>query len=371
MANDERGGDELFEDLDKFFAPIRDVDWDEPEEPAATSAGRGARRRPHRTDPTPIQLPEDAGAPERRIRRRRGRLVRHRPARGDRRDPRRAGARRPTRPEEVIAVDDRSRSTTIRRSRRSDSVSIRRSRSTSWHRRSSCVRRPTEELEAAADHFAGSLPRDETYPTEPVDVLDSPQEPYDSSGEDILSELGADDVEEELLSDLDEPSTPRTVVVGGEGISGPSWQEPAAVEVGADIDRRRPVGRPRRTGRVHDRALLAGVAVVRCGRARVLRGVRGAARAGRAGRAVRGDGEAPLPAGRADRTRGRRADDGRRLLAGRSRHPCDVRARRVGRVPVVHDRPARPTHERRARPRADGAQHGVDPAARRVPDRDA
>jgi phosphatidate cytidylyltransferase len=30
------------------------------------------------------------------------------------------------------------------------------------------------------------------------------------------------------------------VVVGGEGISGPSWQEPAAVEVGAELDRRGP-----------------------------------------------------------------------------------------------------------------------------------
>ena len=30
---DERDGDELFEDLDKFFAPIRDVDWDDDDEP--------------------------------------------------------------------------------------------------------------------------------------------------------------------------------------------------------------------------------------------------------------------------------------------------------------------------------------------------
>ncbi len=30
VANDERSGDDLFEDLDKFFAPIKDVDWDEP-----------------------------------------------------------------------------------------------------------------------------------------------------------------------------------------------------------------------------------------------------------------------------------------------------------------------------------------------------
>ena len=30
---DERDGDELFEDLDRFFAPIRDVDWDDDDEP--------------------------------------------------------------------------------------------------------------------------------------------------------------------------------------------------------------------------------------------------------------------------------------------------------------------------------------------------
>ena len=29
MANDKGDGEDLFEDLDKFFAPIRDVDWDE------------------------------------------------------------------------------------------------------------------------------------------------------------------------------------------------------------------------------------------------------------------------------------------------------------------------------------------------------
>ena len=39
MAGDKRDGDDLFEDLDKFFAPIKDVDWDEP-------ASAGARETP-------------------------------------------------------------------------------------------------------------------------------------------------------------------------------------------------------------------------------------------------------------------------------------------------------------------------------------
>ena len=112
------------------------------------------------------------------------------------------------------------------------------------------VRAPSdEELQAAAEHFAGSIGRDDTYPTEPVDVFAG----EGGGGGDLLSDLGAEEVEQELLSDIDEPATPRTVVVGGEGISGPSWQEPAAVEVGAEIDRRGPSRGPRRARRVHDR----------------------------------------------------------------------------------------------------------------------
>ena len=42
MADDKRDGDDLFEDLDKFFAPIKDVDWDEP-------ASAGARETPTRS----------------------------------------------------------------------------------------------------------------------------------------------------------------------------------------------------------------------------------------------------------------------------------------------------------------------------------
>ena len=34
MPDDERESDDLFEDLDKFFAPIKEVEWDDPEEPA-------------------------------------------------------------------------------------------------------------------------------------------------------------------------------------------------------------------------------------------------------------------------------------------------------------------------------------------------
>ena len=39
MADDKQTGDDLFEDLDKFFAPIRDVDWDA-DEPAVGATQR-------------------------------------------------------------------------------------------------------------------------------------------------------------------------------------------------------------------------------------------------------------------------------------------------------------------------------------------
>ena len=53
----------------------------------------------------------------------------------------------------------------------------------------------------------------------------------------MLGELGADEVEHDILSDLSEPEPEHeTVMVGAEGLGGPSWQEPGALEV----DRRGP-----------------------------------------------------------------------------------------------------------------------------------
>jgi len=249
VANDERGGDELFEDLDKFFAPIRDVDWDEPEAPAATEPAE--EHVAVRTEPsTPIQLPEDA--------------VEAAPAGAGDEDwydtgqleeiDEILGERAVDETEEVIAIEesvDVEESPTVSEGVADPTLAI--------DVEEVVVRAPSsEELEAAADHFAGSLSRDDTYPTEPVDAFAG--EPRET---DLLSDLGADDVEQELLSDLEDTSVPRTVVVGGEGITGPSWQEPASVEVGAEVDRRgsrtgdRDVPAAFMTG-----VILAGVAVV-------------------------------------------------------------------------------------------------------------
>ena len=370
---DEKNGDELFEDLDKFFAPIRDVDWDEPEEQAAVTPAEEhvsvrtehappadpQQAEPAAAEPTRSEgTPEDEGAWYDT-----GQLEQIDEILGEPDLPEVVTLGEVDEPVEPIA-DEPIAEPAGEATQGVPSV---------WEEPPAAydegvvVRAPSdEELQAAAEHFAGSIGRDDTYPTEPVDVFAG----EGGGGGDLLSDLGAEEVEQELLSDIDEPATPRTVVVGGEGISGPSWQEPAAVEVGAEIDRRGPSGDRDVPAAFMTGLGLAAVAVVSlwAGPA-YFAAFAGLARARRPGRALRGAGQASRAAGVAGRARGRRPDDARRLLARRGRHACDVRARSRRRVPVVHDRAHRSASARRARPRDDGAQHGVDPAARRLPDR--
>jgi len=229
VPND-KGDDELFEDLDKFFAPIRDVDWDEPDE-AATQAPQEAhvevRAEPSERSPEPTgELPAVAA---------------EEPDAGDAWYD--SGALAPIdellgEPEPVAVDDDVVLVVDEDDDLREDAVG--------QHglfeddddddADGFVSDAPSDEdLEAAAAHFSGSVAGQETYPTEPVDVLGG-SEPE----RDLLSELGApEEVEESLLSDL-EQAPARTVVVGAEGFSGPSWQEPAAVEVGGELERRGP-----------------------------------------------------------------------------------------------------------------------------------
>jgi phosphatidate cytidylyltransferase len=213
VANDKGDGEDLFEDLDKFFAPIKDVDWDEPEsEPERTPPGSHVevRAEPEPTAPEDDAAPEAAGADDDAVE----------DVWLD------AGA-----PEPVAEVEEPAEAEVVVL----DEGDVPAFAGTPSEEAPS-----DEDLEAAAAHFAGSMGDETTYTTEPIDVMSG------SDSGDLLSDLGAgseerDEVEQDLLADLDEAAAPpRTVVVGGEGISGPSWQEPAAVEVGADLDRRGP-----------------------------------------------------------------------------------------------------------------------------------
>jgi phosphatidate cytidylyltransferase len=229
---DEKNGDELFEDLDKFFAPIRDVDWDEPEEPEAVTPSEehvSVRTEEPMAEISmpgePASEPLPPAAQDEETWNDTGQLEQIDEILGE-----------PEQPEVVMLGEvDEPEGDLAGATETQPMRSVWEEPPSAYEAEDVVVRAPSEdELQAAAEHFAGSIGREETYPTEPVDVLAG--EPR----EDLLSELGAEEVEEELLSDIDETTAPRTVVVGGEGTSGPSWQEPAAVEVGAEIDRRGP-----------------------------------------------------------------------------------------------------------------------------------
>jgi phosphatidate cytidylyltransferase len=122
--------------------------------------------------------------------------------------------------------------------------------------------RPSDaELEEAAAHFADSLGDEAAAGSSPrVVQID------EGSASDLMEELGAEpypageDEDEDVFAAMAEEEPSRTIVVGAEGLGGPSWQEPAAVEVGADLDRRgteRDMPAAFLTG-----IILAGVAVV-------------------------------------------------------------------------------------------------------------
>ena len=256
MPDEKNGDDDLFEDLDKFFAPIRDVDWDEPEEQAAVTPAEEhvsvrtehappadpQQAEPAAAEPTRSEgTPEDEGAWYDT-----GQLEQIDEILGEPDLPEVVTLGEVDEPVEPIA-DEPIAEPAGEATQGVPSV---------WEEPPAAydegvvVRAPSdEELQAAAEHFAGSIGRDDTYPTEPVDVFAG----EGGGGGDLLSDLGAEEVEQELLSDIDEPATPRTVVVGRGG-------DQRAQLAGARGGRGRRGDRsaraergPRRARRVHDR----------------------------------------------------------------------------------------------------------------------
>jgi phosphatidate cytidylyltransferase len=100
-----------------------------------------------------------------------------------------------------------------------------------------------QAVEAAADHFAESV-RDEVH-VEPESV--GPQPTEEVAIAQLLGEEGDEG------SEAAEPA--RTVRVGAEGFGGPSWQEPTAIEVGAEPERKGP-------GRDVPMAFITGIVLV-------------------------------------------------------------------------------------------------------------
>jgi phosphatidate cytidylyltransferase len=260
MADDKRdGSDDLFEDLDKFFAPIQDVDWPEPDAPEPTTPPASAeehvavRGEPSAEEAVVLTSGDDedededaawydtstietfdAGADV-------GEAASgaSSPAGGQAPllagDLGRGSAQSPDRPADETHEVDEVEATTIEEPSPS-------------------------EVEAAVQHFAESV-HDEHEPTAEQPTVSMPfeDEPVDDDVVSVASSAGAGDLfgdltrseagataddvetEDDILADLEEPAgAPRTVRVGSEGLGGPSWQEPTSVEVGADLDRRGP-----------------------------------------------------------------------------------------------------------------------------------
>jgi phosphatidate cytidylyltransferase len=240
VADDKPGGDDLFEDLDKFFAPIRDVDWEADEPSAKTEAPREEHVAVRAGEPTPppegegFEATESQGSPS------------PAPAQEDDDDESwyDTNVIEPiddvlSEPEDVsdevaIATDEIDGSTDQR-----DLVDVTDSAAEISAEDDSPSQ---EEIEAAAEHFAGSAPIEDELGSEPIEEAVSVVGGDEAApGDELFADVHGGDVEQDILSDLDEDDgIPRTVVVGAEGLGGPSWQEPASVEVGADLDRRGP-----------------------------------------------------------------------------------------------------------------------------------
>ena len=293
MADDKRDGDDLFEDLDKFFAPVKDVEWDEP-------ASAGARETP--SEEHVAVRADDHGTP---------------PMAPAESDPAADVSIRASEPDETEPDDEDWYDTTVLETIEGigaddpdddglqvmstvddiddeviGSEVVGDSDAPVSGQAGLFVDGATDADDAAndddgeyaeatmvgdddldtetapiatIDELMGGVesPDDSEHPTgvldpyAPVSDADHPAEVVvggegvgwdDGSsmspevGGTLIGELPADEVEQDILSDLSEPEPePETVLVGaGEGLGGPSWQEPGSMEVSADVEQRGP-----------------------------------------------------------------------------------------------------------------------------------
>jgi len=264
--------EELFEDLDKFFAPIQDVDWPETAEPPEAE--------PPASKPEPS---EPAGAPEPEV-------TAFVPSEGE----------EPEEPEplfeagEPAAAEEQEEGAEgvegflfegeeeIEEEAIEEGGDVGEAISAERLARTppayAGLPRPEEEevgellegeveadsgepaptpedLEAAAEHFAESVREEVRIEPEPEAEPVTVTSGYDTEPVESIADLrGAEGAEEGAPSELEEGTPVRTVRVGPDGLGGPSWQEPTTVEVGPDQERRGP-------GRNMPMAILTGLAL--------------------------------------------------------------------------------------------------------------
>jgi phosphatidate cytidylyltransferase len=311
VAGDKRNGDDLFEDLDKFFAPIKDVDWEEPastgtrESPGEehVSVRPGSSDDPAPADSAASQAPEHAAGPEHaepddepddevadedwydtsiletidgigadddeadaaaaeqvvavgeadddEIGQE---VVGETVEPGPGQTGLFAGGEQAERVEDAgtaWAADDAgdegeyAEATLVGDE---DDLDTETAPIATIDELMGGVESPDDaELEQATEYFAPSvreeagIESDDALAGEGSTGWDDTSTASPQAGGTLIGELGPDEVEQDILSDLGatEPGT-ETVTVGAEGLGGPSWQEPGALEVGGDVEHRGP-----------------------------------------------------------------------------------------------------------------------------------
>jgi phosphatidate cytidylyltransferase len=224
--------DDLFEDLDKFFAPIQDVDW--PENPSTAPPGEQAPPDP---DTAVIDEPDDSASA--------GSIPR-------REDPFEESSASEERSEESVWGEEeeaeiseetfgRAPSAYVDLPGPSEEAEGEPEVDSTFREASAEEEEPTPEaVEAAAEHFARSV-RDEAD----LDVEDETSLPELLGGG-----------EEDIATEMEEPvGSGRATGMSGsgsEGLGGPSWQEPTTIEVGMENE-------ARRTGRDVPAAFITGL----------------------------------------------------------------------------------------------------------------
>ncbi|MEX0743407.1 MAG: phosphatidate cytidylyltransferase [Actinomycetota bacterium] len=263
-------GEDLFEDLDKFFAPIQDVDWPETSDPSAPKEGSREASEDDEVSPSAEEGPGSAEAvapfegPVRIESDEEDLESTTRPTPGQ--EDLFAGAA-PKGEQSEVSVWSTEASGTTEDDTEGDGVSSflfeseaeddlepgEISESSFAGSPSAYVDLPgpraddesvaeleegameaapdLDAVEAAADHFAESVREDVSAEAEPPATTGRPTEEIQ-----IAALLGDD--EDETGTDVGQPEGTRTVRVGAEGLGGPSWQEPTAMEVGTEPERR-------------------------------------------------------------------------------------------------------------------------------------
>lgn len=250
-GRDNEGGEDLFEDLDKFFAPIQDVEWPESSErtprPAEPEAADAASEPPEPDDTAAFEAPIVLGSAD---------------------DEPEGGAEPPApipgqedlfeAPSDETTTDDDVASFLFESGADEETETEAAITEEAFTQAPSAyvdlpgaegedeavaelleegarAEEPAPDLEAveaAADHFAESVREEEARVEPEAGSTDTVTEEVQ-----IAALLGTDD---EDVPEVGQPEPARTVRVGHEGLGGPSWQEPTALEVGPESERRGP-----------------------------------------------------------------------------------------------------------------------------------